>query len=79
MSAHEMQHADSPTWCIHCGTFDIYCAITDCIPKQERRFDMRDPEVWQRTLDSIFPSIRRLHRVSWERETPDAQGVREGP
>ena len=33
-AAHEMQHPDSPTWCIHCGTFDIYCDGSECTENQ---------------------------------------------
>ena len=36
---HEMQHADSPTWCVHCGTFDIYCQSYPCEGKRERKYD----------------------------------------
>jgi hypothetical protein len=72
VSAHEMQHPDSPTWCIHCGTFDVYCGFKDCVSDRERRFDMSVPENWKRTLRSVFPV-----RMRWTREMPESQGVRE--
>ncbi len=25
MTEHEMCHKEYPTWCIHCGRFDVYC------------------------------------------------------
>ena len=70
MSAHEMQHPDSPTWCVHCGTFDPYCKVTDCTPNRDRLFDMSDQANWRRTLVSVFGL-----REAW----PAALQVRERP
>lgn len=39
MAKHVMQHTDPPTWCIHCGTFDIYCAATECTADRSGKFD----------------------------------------
>jgi hypothetical protein len=77
MNRHEMQHPNSPTWCIRCGTFDIYCGSTECVSTLAyRQFDMKEPANWRRTLVSVFGP-----RGCWPagrlsvRETPDAQGV----
>ncbi len=52
---HELQHTDSPTWCIHCGTFDIYCADNECDSvAREGRFDSRVPSNFNRMLGNIF-------------------------
>lgn len=29
---HRMAHATSPTWCVACGTFDVWCGVTACKP-----------------------------------------------
>lgn len=50
---HEMQHPDSPTWCVHCGTFDMWCDTADCIVDREvRKFDMT--RNWGAMFRSIF-------------------------
>lgn len=36
---HVMQHPDSPTWCVHCGTFDIYCVGRSCADEQTGEYD----------------------------------------
>lgn len=33
---HEMAHADAPTWCRWCGTFDVYCRDGEACPRQDR-------------------------------------------
>lgn len=38
---HEMQHPESPTWCIHCGTFDVFCAGIACTEDRSGQFDNR--------------------------------------
>lgn len=35
---HSFQHADDPTWCVHCGTFKEY-AIGKCSAEPTGRFD----------------------------------------
>jgi hypothetical protein len=40
MPKHVMQFGDNGAdWCIHCGTFDIYCVEDDCEGPQTARFD----------------------------------------
>jgi hypothetical protein len=51
---HEMQHPDSPTWCIHCGTFDIYAETTECAAEPTRAFDSRIPGTFDRMLRGVF-------------------------
>lgn len=51
---HEMQHPDSPTWCIHCGTFDIYCEAYACTASRAARFDSREQENAQRMFGEFF-------------------------
>ena len=78
MSAHEMQHPDSPTWCIHCGTFDIYCGSMECVSDRGRRFDMSDPTTWERTATWFF-GLRDTPESLRVREMPESQGVRKRP
>ena len=51
---HIMQHADSPTWCIHCGTFDIYCATTPCVDEQQGRWDASTEENRARMFSRVY-------------------------
>ena len=51
---HEAQHPDGPTWCVHCGTFDVYFATTECCPEQDRRFDSSQPRNFLKMLSGIF-------------------------
>lgn len=55
--AHEMQHEDSPTWCKHCGTFDIYCDRIECSAARPGNFDSQDPETFERMFKSLFPAV----------------------
>jgi len=50
---HVMQHPDSPTWCIHCGRFDVYCD-GDCTAEPTGRFNSFNPEVFVRMAHEIF-------------------------
>lgn len=52
--AHELQHSDSPTWCVHCGTFDIYCSGTECRGERTRRFDTDIPGNARRMAEDFF-------------------------
>lgn len=51
---HEMQHEDSPTWCLHCGTFAHNCKPDDECDGEEGKFDSRNPEVYERMYLDIF-------------------------
>ena len=53
---HELQHEDSPTWCVHCGTFDIYCATSTCSAQDRnaRLFDSRLPGMARRMYLDFF-------------------------
>ena len=51
--SHQMQHPASPTWCIHCGVFDPYCALP-CDGAQDGRFDASKPAVWDRMAADMF-------------------------
>jgi hypothetical protein len=37
---HKLEHADPPTWCCNCGTFDVY-AVGECSNKHPGEFDSR--------------------------------------
>jgi hypothetical protein len=50
---HEMQHHDSPTWCIHCGTFDIYCD-GECDSDRSGKYDSGKPENYARMFREVF-------------------------
>jgi len=52
---HLMQHPDSPTWCVNCGTFDIYCD-GDCEAEPTAEFDSRVPENFERMFNDLFGS-----------------------
>lgn len=51
---HEAQHPDSPTWCVHCGTFDIYFATGECSPVRDRRFDSNVESNFERIATGLF-------------------------
>ncbi len=53
---HVLQHADSPTWCVLCGRFDMYCGENDC-PGGERRFDSDKPENYKRMIADLFEAV----------------------
>jgi len=38
---HEMQHPDSPTWCVHCGTFDCFRDRVTCTAERNRQYDSK--------------------------------------
>jgi hypothetical protein len=52
--SHEMQHMSSPTWCIHCGTFDLYCDSPCLASVRNGRFDSRDSTNWHRMFAVVF-------------------------
>lgn len=36
---HRMRHGNSPTWCVACGTFDVWCGVIACRPvAKEKRW-----------------------------------------
>jgi hypothetical protein len=51
---HKMQHPSSPTWCIFCGTFDIYAKTTECTVDRSGRFDSTKRVNFERMARSIF-------------------------
>jgi hypothetical protein len=51
---HELQHLDSPTWCVHCGTFDIYCDRYSCTGSRDRKYDTALPGVAVRMARDMF-------------------------
>lgn len=51
--SHEMQHEDSPTWCIHCGTFDIYCGYICTAKERSSRYDSRIQENFVRIAEGM--------------------------
>jgi hypothetical protein len=56
---HRLQHSDPPTWCIDCGTFDCYCGVVACNAEETGRFDMDQPDNFERVLSSFFPEVAR--------------------
>jgi len=56
---HELQHEESPTWCVMCGTFDTWCKGNSCTGYQgefTRRFDTSQPDNYSWLGESIFGS-----------------------
>lgn len=53
-ASHEMKHGDSPTWCIHCGTFDIYCAVRSCTDERSGKYDSRKPASYRNIIEDTF-------------------------
>jgi len=48
---HQFQHPDSPTWCIHCSTFDTHCIPDEeCPAEPTGKYDYTKPE----NLDNFF-------------------------
>ncbi len=55
MSKHVMQFNDGGAdWCIHCGTFDIYCEPDDCEAEPAAQFDFNKPGNGERILRGMF-------------------------
>ena len=54
MKEHRLQHPDSPTWCIDCGTFDCYCVSGECDANETGCFNSDEPENWKRVVGSMF-------------------------
>lgn len=54
MAEHVMQHPESPTWCIHCGTFDVYCEYEPCVSEQAGRYDCAKPGIKARMFREVF-------------------------
>ena len=61
---HELQHAESPTWCIHCGRFDFSCKdVNECTTERTGRFDSRAPENFQRMFCETFGQFPEVTRA----------------
>jgi hypothetical protein len=54
INRHEIHHAESPTWCIHCGTFDRYCSGLQCVSARTGKFDSRITENFERMAMNFF-------------------------
>lgn len=50
---HEMQHENGPTWCVHCGTFDIY-ANGECEGERTRAFDSSVSKNRERVFRAVY-------------------------
>lgn len=48
-----MQHPDSPTWCVKCGTFDCYADTTPCKGDGDK-FNTFKPENFERIFTGMF-------------------------
>ncbi len=57
--SHKMQHPDSPTWCVICGTFDIYCDTTPCSGEGDD-FNFNKPENYVRNMKDLFGDPSKL-------------------
>lgn len=55
---HELQHEDSPIWCVHCRTFDIYCEGRSCTTERGRKYDTAIPGVAVRMATNLFGTSR---------------------
>lgn len=53
MAEHVFQHLDSPTWCVNCGRFDLYCK-GECDGAATRTFDSCVPANWDRMYEECF-------------------------
>jgi hypothetical protein len=53
---HQLQHEDSPTWCVNCGLFDHACRMNEECQGVDGSFDARVSEVFRRMYQSMFPS-----------------------
>jgi hypothetical protein len=51
---HEFQHADEPTWCLHCGTFKENCGGEPCPKAGQRLFDGNDAQTGARMIGDLF-------------------------
>lgn len=61
MKEHRLQHEDGPTWCVDCGTFDIYCVAGRCNAEESGRFDTDQPENFERIVNSFFGELQNEH------------------
>lgn len=69
---HELLHSDSPTWCLHCGTYDIYCAdsVCDVVDREARAFDTRLPGRAERMFCDTFGYPRETAEQPLDKERP---------
>lgn len=55
MGEHEMQFGDGGAdWCIHCGTFGVYCKSTSCTDDRSGKFNCAIEENWGRMFRDTF-------------------------
>ncbi len=60
LHGHRMQHDDFPTWCVDCGTFDVYILPPrssdreSCSGAGSSRFDTRTVPGLDNTVGSFF-------------------------
>ncbi len=51
---HEMQHSDSPTWCIMCGIFDQHAKNYPCVEDRSGKYDASKPDARERFMNAVF-------------------------
>jgi hypothetical protein len=52
---HQLQHPDSPTWCIGCGCFDTHIdSDYPCPSPGSNKYDTRIEENYIRLFESLF-------------------------
>lgn len=58
---HVMQCGDrGPDWCIHCGTFDVYC-VGECDGPRTGSFDSRTAQFMQRPV--VQSGLKKLDEL----------------
>lgn len=65
MGVHELQHIDSPTWCVNCGRFDVYCD-DECAAPPTRRFDSAIRSNRERMYEEIFGTVSASVKEVWQ-------------
>lgn len=53
MGQHVFQHSDSPTWCVNCGRFDVFCT-NECSEPETRKFDSAVQANFDRMYEDFF-------------------------